>query len=161
MFFYVFAPIQNIYFPNSVFDLFLIFLLLAESLAVRFQSAFLCFLHDKYTVSAVPWMMCSTPVMFVGSQLQVLRNTCPRFLINLSDKRLSGAMLSSACACFRALRTELASRATVVSVEAPSADPAELPRIVAAAARIHESAARIHAAAPSVEEEEDRFVTPC
>ncbi len=99
--------------------------------------------------------------MFVGSQLQVLRNTCPRFLINLWDKRLAGAMLSSACACFRAFRAERASRATVVGVEAPSADPAELPRIVAAAARIHESAVRIHEAAPSVEEEEDRFVATC
>ncbi len=41
------------------------------------------------------------------------------------------------------------------SFDAPSADPAELPRIVTAAVRIHESAVQIHEAAPSVEEEED------
>ncbi len=46
----------------------------------------------------------------------------------------------------------------ISSVEAPSAGPAEQPRIVSAAVRIHESAVLNHEAAPSVEEEEYRFV---
>ena len=46
----------------------------------------------------------------------------------------------------------------ISSVEAPSADPAEQPRIIAAAVRIHESAVLNHESAPSVEERENRFV---
>ncbi len=47
----------------------------------------------------------------------------------------------------------------ISSVEVPSADPAEQPRIVAAAAlRIHESAVLIHEAVQSVEEEDDQYV---
>ncbi len=46
----------------------------------------------------------------------------------------------------------------ISSVEAPSADPAEQPRIVAAAVKIHESVVLNHESAPSVEEEEDRLV---
>jgi hypothetical protein len=47
----------------------------------------------------------------------------------------------------------------ISSVEAPSADPAEQLRIFVVAVRIHESAVGNHESAPSVEEEEDRFVT--
>ena len=46
----------------------------------------------------------------------------------------------------------------ISSVEAPSADPAEQPRIVAAAVRIRESAVLNHESAPSVEEKENRLV---
>ena len=49
----------------------------------------------------------------------------------------------------------------ISSVEAPSADPAEQPRIVVAAVRTHKSALKIHEALlapPSVEEEEEQFV---
>jgi hypothetical protein len=46
----------------------------------------------------------------------------------------------------------------ISSVQAPNADPAEQPRIIAAAVRIHESAVLNHESAPSVEEEEDLFV---
>ncbi len=43
----------------------------------------------------------------------------------------------------------------ISSVEALSADPAEQPRIVAAAVRIYESAVLNHESAPSVEEREN------
>ncbi len=46
----------------------------------------------------------------------------------------------------------------ISSVEAPSADPAEQPRIVVAAVLTHKSALQIHEAPPLVEEEEDRLV---
>jgi hypothetical protein len=46
----------------------------------------------------------------------------------------------------------------ISSVEAPSANPAEQPRIVVAAVRTHKSASQIHEAPPSVEEEEDQFI---
>ncbi len=41
----------------------------------------------------------------------------------------------------------------ISSVEVPSADPAEQPRIVGAAVLTHESATQIQEAAPSAEEE--------
>ncbi len=46
----------------------------------------------------------------------------------------------------------------ISSVEAPSADPAEQPRIVVTAVQTHKSASQIHEAPPSVEEEEEQFV---
>jgi hypothetical protein len=47
----------------------------------------------------------------------------------------------------------------ISNVEVPSADPAEQPRIVAAAVRTHKSASQIHEAAPAAAEEElDQFV---
>ena len=46
----------------------------------------------------------------------------------------------------------------ISSVEAPSADPAEQHRIVAAAVRVRESAVLNHESVPSIEEEENRFV---
>ncbi len=46
----------------------------------------------------------------------------------------------------------------ISSVEALSADPAEQPRIVAAAVQIHKYAVGNHESVPSVEEEEDLFV---
>jgi hypothetical protein len=42
-----------------------------------------------------------------------------------------------------------------------SADPAEQPRIFAAAVRIHASVVLNHESAPSVEEEEDQFIATC
>ena len=58
----------------------------------------------------------------------------------------------------RAPNGQLRNTGMISSVEAPSADPAEQPRIAVAAVLTHKSASQIHEGPPSVEEGEDQFV---